>query len=96
MRFALELAAALLDGALDILFGHVFGPRERHRAIEARVGGRIGAAMTDGDLDFTRDLGEMLRAFFVLRALAVHDVLEFGMACHGIRQLRCGFAPPLA
>jgi hypothetical protein len=28
-------------------------------------------------------LGELRRTLLILSALAVHDVLEFGMACHG-------------
>jgi len=46
--------------------------------------------------DFARQLGKHRRALFVLRALAVHDVLELGMTCHGVcfliaseRELRC-------
>jgi hypothetical protein len=33
--------------------------------------------------DFARQLGKQAGALLVLRALAVHDVLEFGMAGHG-------------
>jgi hypothetical protein len=36
-------------------------------------------------LDFARNLGERLRALLILRALAVLDIREFGMACHGAR-----------
>ena len=43
----------------------------------------IGQAHLGRDGDFAAELGEHRRALFVLRALAVHDVLEFGMAGHG-------------
>src|SRR3546814_5636820 len=32
--------------------------------------------------DLAAELGKEARALLVLRALAVHDVLELGMACH--------------
>ena len=43
----------------------------------------VGPAQLHRSLDFARDLGEGLRPFLILPALAVHDIGEFGMAGHG-------------
>src|SRR5690606_4488824 len=69
--------AALIDGALDVVLRHVDGAAGRHGAEQARIGVRIGAAELYRRLDFTRDLGEYLRALLILSALAVLDVRKF-------------------
>jgi hypothetical protein len=58
---------------------------------QARVHVRIGHAHLGRDGDFAGKLGKLRRALLVLRALAVHDVLEFGMACHG--SFLCSYQP---
>ncbi|MCY1172893.1 hypothetical protein D9M73_130370 [compost metagenome] len=72
----------LVDRALDIVLGHRLrlGGVDRHA--QARVHVRIGQAHLGGDGDFAAELGKHARALLILRALAVHDVLIFGMACH--------------
>jgi hypothetical protein len=57
--------------------------RRQNRGAQARVHVRIGHAHLGGDGNFAGKLGKLRGALLVLRALAVHDVLEFGMACHG-------------
>ena len=52
------------------------------RRAQARVHVRIGHAHLRRDGDFAGQLGKHRAALLVLRALAMHDVLEFGMACH--------------
>src|SRR5690606_6863980 len=53
-----------------------------HRQAQPRVHGRVGQARLGGDGDVPRQLGEQLGPLRVGAALAVHDVLEFGMAGH--------------
>ena len=76
-------ARALLDGALDVVLGHVLGPGRQDRGAQARVHVRIGHAHLGRDRDFAGELGEELRPDGVDAALAVHDVLELGMSGHG-------------
>jgi hypothetical protein len=74
--------ARLVDRALDIVLGHRLRLGRGDRGAQARVHVGIGQAHLRGDGDFAAELGEHARALLILRALAVHDVLEFGMACH--------------
>src|SRR5260370_422388 len=50
---------------------------------QPRIGRRIGQTGARRGRQFTNDLGKDLGALLILRALAVHDVLELGMASHG-------------
>ena len=76
------LAAAAFDGTLDRILGHVRGARRRHRRAQARVLHGIGKARAGGHGQLADQLGEDLGALGVLRALAVHDVLELGVTGH--------------
>ena len=75
-------ARGLLDGALDIVLGHVLRARRLDGEAQARVHLGIGHAVLGGDRDLARELGEQLGPGRVLAALAVHDVLELRMAGH--------------
>src|SRR5690606_33092626 len=74
--------ARLIDGALDIVLGHGLGLGCVHGQTQARVHVRIGHAHLGGHGDFAAELGEHGGALLVLRPLAMHDILEFAMACH--------------
>jgi hypothetical protein len=81
LRVALR---CLVDRALDIVLGHGLCLGGVDREAQARVHVRIGHPHLRRDGDFAAELGKHGRALLVLRALAVHDVLEFAMACHGL------------
>ena len=76
------IARRLVDRPLDIVLGHRLRARCDHRRAQPRVCLGVGQAHLRRDGDFTAQLGEHRRALFVLRALAMHDVLELGMASH--------------
>ena len=76
-------AARLVDRALDIVLGHRLRLGRVDREAQAGVHVRIGHAHFRCDGDFAAELGKHRGALLILRALAVHDVLEFAMACHG-------------
>ena len=75
-------ARRLLDGAVDIVLGHVLGARGLHGETQARVHRGVGHTHLGGDGDFTRELAEDLGADSVLLPLLVHDVLELTMSRH--------------
>ncbi len=79
---ALAAAGAALDRALDRVLGHVGLARRDHRRAQPRIGVGVGQAAARRGGQFADELGEDLGALFVLRALAVHDVLELGMTSH--------------
>ncbi len=76
------IAGGLLDGALDIVLGHVFGARCDHSGPQPRIHRRVGGAELGRDGDFARELAKQLGLLRVLPPLAVHDVLELGMSGH--------------
>ena len=65
-----------------------FGPGGEHRRAKPGIGVRIGQAHLRRDRDLAAELGEHRRAFLVLRALAMHDVLEFAVAGHAVIALQ--------
>ena len=69
-------AGRLVDGALDVVLGHVLGAGGEDRGAQARVHVGIGHAHLGRDGDFAGELGEHLGAHRVHLALAVHDILE--------------------
>ena len=69
-------AQRLLDGALDIVLGHVLGPRRDDGGAQPRIHGGIGQPQLGRDGDFAGELAEQLGPHRVLPPLAVHDVLE--------------------
>ena len=75
-------ADRLLDGALDIVLGHVLLPRSHYRGAQPWIHRRVRSPELGSDGDFARQLAEQLRLLSVLPPLAVHDVLELGMAGH--------------
>ena len=75
---AFEFAGAALDGAFDVVGGHVLRFGCGDGATEARVAVGIAAtAGLGGDGDFLDEAGEDLAAFGVKRALLVLDCRPF-------------------
>ncbi len=72
----------LLDRAVDVVLRHVLHARCDHRRPQPRVHRRIRHAELGGHGDFARELAEQLGFGRILSPLAVHDVLELGMAGH--------------
>ena len=66
-----QFAGTALDGALDVIGGHVLGLGREDGAAQARVGVGIAAAVFRGDADFLDETGENLAALGVKRALLV-------------------------
>ena len=80
---ALAVAAGrLLDGALDIVLRHVLLARRDDGRAQPRIHGRVRGSELGRHRDFPRQLAEQFRLLGILLALAVHDVLELGMAGH--------------
>ena len=77
-------ARCLLDGAVDIVLGHVLDPGGDDGGAQAGIHVRIGQAHLRGHGDFAGKLGKELRALRILLALAVHDVGVLGMTGHGV------------
>jgi hypothetical protein len=75
-------AAGLVDCALDRVLRHVGQPGGDEGSAQAGIVRRIGQARAGGHGDLAADLAEGAGALGVLPALAVHDVLELGMAGH--------------
>jgi hypothetical protein len=69
-------ARPALDGAFHRVLGHVGVTGGDHGGPETRIGVRVGQACLGRDRQLADDLGEDLGALRVLRALAIHDVLE--------------------
>ena len=74
---AFEFAGSLLDGALDVVRGHVLGLGCGDRAAKARVAVRIASAAFGGDGDFLDQAGKDLAALGVQRALLMLDCRPF-------------------
>ena len=55
-------ARRLLDGALDVVLGHVLGARREDRGAQARIERRVRQAELGGTGDFAGELGEQLGA----------------------------------
>src|SRR5690606_21038524 len=82
VRGALELAGALLDGAFDVVVGHVDGPRGVHRGPEPGVPRRVAAAGPGGHGDLADHLGPRRGALGVGRRLLVLDLLPLAVTGH--------------
>jgi len=70
---ALQFAGALLDAALDVVLGHVFGPGRQDRRPEPGVAQLVAAAHAGGHRDLLDQLGENLAALGIVGALLVLD-----------------------
>src|SRR5262249_15628995 len=79
VRLARKLPGSLLDGALDVVLGHVrlFGRLDG--GLEAHVGLGIAAAIPGGDRDLAQDLREQLPTLNVGLALLTLDLRPPGM-----------------
>lgn len=71
------------DRAFDIILRHGLAARFLDRQAQARIGIHILTAQFGGHRNFTGQLGKQFGPLGVLCALAIHDVFEFGMTCHG-------------
>ena len=76
-------AERLVDGALDVVVGHIVRLGLGDDGGEAGVIRRVAAAaLLDGDDDLLGDLGERRAALGVRRALGLLDIVPFGMSGH--------------
>src|SRR5690606_7608426 len=78
----LELAAAALDRAVDVIFRHALRLRLVNRKPQAGIGCNVAAAHACGDGDFTDQAGEELAPLLVLCALPVLNVRPFAVSGH--------------
>ena len=78
-----QLAGSLLDGALDIIVGHVVALGLGDDVAQLGVAFGIAAAFAHGDGDFTADLGKDLAAGRVGLALLHCDIMPFAVSGHG-------------
>ncbi len=74
---AFEFAGAALDGAFDVVGGHVLGFGGGDSSAEAGVAVGVSSALFGGDGDFLDEAGEDLAAFGVKRALFMLDCRPF-------------------
>src|SRR5690606_10458559 len=79
---AIGSARAALNGALDVVLGHVGRGGLVPCQAQTRVGVRVGAAGACRNGDFTDDLGPELAALGVLTPFAVLDVCPFTVSGH--------------
>src|SRR6185312_10498719 len=77
-----ELAGAALDGALDVVRGHVLGFGGEHGGAQTRVGFHVAAAGAGGDGNFLDQAGENLAAFGVGGRLFMLDRGPFTVSRH--------------
>ena len=74
-------AERLVDGALDVVVGHIVRLGLGDDGGEAGVIRRVAAAaLLDGDDDLLGDLGERRAALGVRRALGLLDIVPFGLS----------------
>ena len=79
---AFEITGAFVDGALDVVFGHIGVPSFVHCQPQAGVGCGIAAAQAGGDGDFFNQSGENFAAFGVGTGLFVLDVRPLAVSGH--------------
>src|SRR5690606_38946132 len=77
---------AALDGAQDVVLGHVGRSGLVPSEPQAGIGVRVGPTVAGGNGDFTNDFGPELAALGVLSTLAVLDVCPFTVSGHNKRQ----------
>src|SRR5690625_1937428 len=85
--FVVDVAALTggpLDGSLNVVLRHVGRTRCLNGRAQTRICIGIGSACTSRDDDLAPELGKLLSALLILRALPVHDVLELAVTCHGL------------
>jgi hypothetical protein len=93
---AFELAGALLDGALDVVVGHVDRAGGVHRQAQARIPGRITAAGPRGDGDLADDLGPGRGAALVGHRFLALDLLPLAVPGHAASRERPKLSPAAA
>jgi len=87
-----RLAAAFLDGSVDILFGHAVLASFVECIPKCQVTGRIATTMSRSNDDCSTEFAEQFAAFFVDRTFSNGDVRRMGMSCH-VSFLRCRKLP---
>src|SRR5665213_2699572 len=70
------------SSALQRVARHIGFFRGGDGGAQTRIGIGIGQSRFGGGSELADDLGENLGALFILRAFAMHDVLELGMPGH--------------
>jgi hypothetical protein len=80
VRDAVELTGAALDGAVDVVLGHVARLRFRDGGTETGVAVDVASAEAGGDGHFLDDAREDLAALGVRRTLLVLDGAPFAVA----------------
>src|SRR5206468_10797118 len=92
----LQLAGALLDGALDVVLRHVLGLGGVDGGAEAGIAGGVAAALLGGDGDLADHLGEGGAALLVRDGLLPLDLFPLAMAGHALEvRLDPSATPPL-
>src|SRR5690606_37568685 len=81
---AISPARAALDGALDVVFGHVGVGGLIPGHAQPRIAVRVGAAGPRRDGDLTNDFGPELAPLGVLTTLAVLDIGPFAVSGHDV------------
>ena len=79
---AFEVAGAFVDGALDVVFGHVGVPGFVHGQAQAGIGGGVAAAEAGGYGDFFDQFGEDFAALGINAGFFVLDICPFAVAGH--------------
>src|SRR5690606_10126825 len=81
---AFQAASAALDGAVDVVLGHIGPSRLVDRQPEARVGGDVAAAHTGCYRDFLDETGPDFAALGIGGGFFMLDVGPFTVSCHEI------------
>src|SRR5262245_19651828 len=79
---AFQAADAALDGALDVILGHIVRIRLVHSEPQPWIAGRVPATQPGRNGDFLDQAREDLPALSVLAVLAMLDVCPFTVAGH--------------
>ena len=75
---------AFLNRAVDVVVGHILGPSGLDGRPQPRIHCRIRHPQFCRRCYFPREFGKHFRALLILSSLSELDILEFGMACHGL------------
>ena len=79
---AFEVAGAFVNGALNVVFGHVGIPGFVHGQAQAGVGSGVAAAEAGGYGDFFDQFGEDFAALGINAGFFVLDIRPFAMTGH--------------
>src|SRR5450830_1407865 len=79
---SLEFTSTALDGAGDVIRGHIFFFGFNYGSTQTWVEIDIAAAHASSHSDFFDEFGEYLAALGVLTAFTMLNIRPFGMPCH--------------